>query len=224
MVGLQSRSGPRRRRSELAWYAHLAGDADATLLTLSTRAAAEGAPRRGLYTALAFGPTFVGGKVDYSSGTTSFHEDFSGYGGDLQFALGYAPAEGLAVAVRVGSSLTDAEVRVPDGSRDVFTVWSAGALIDWFPFASVPAHLELGLGYTVSTFLAGGTDHTEGQTNRPGLGGDGVVGRAGAGYLFGSRSGFGLGPLLAVSTLRTRNPATRTAASSIALLLQLTWF
>ncbi|HMR04475.1 MAG TPA: hypothetical protein PKA88_01840 [Polyangiaceae bacterium] len=196
----------------------------ATLLTVSTRARAEDAPRRGLYTALAFGPTFVAGKVDYSKEETSIHEDFSGGGGDLRFAIGYAPSEGLAVAVRVGTSLTDAEVRVPDGSRDIFTVWSAGALIDWFPFASVPAHLELGLGYTVTTFLAGGTDSGGGQDSRPGLGGDGAVGRAGVGYLFARSADFGIGPLLAVSTLRTRNATTRTAGNGIALLLQLTWF
>ncbi len=190
--------------------------------TAPVRAADE--PRRDWYTALAFGPAFVAGSVDYSGETAKFRDEISGGGGALLFAMGYAPADGLAVALEVGASITHAEVRVPDGSRDFFSVWSAGALVDWYPRPSGPVHLQLGLGYTVSTFLAGGTDHGGGQKSQPGLGGDGVIGRAGVGYVFRSGSAFELGPLLSLSTLRTSNAAATTEASGVALLLQLSWF
>jgi len=194
-----------------------------TLAATTTHAWAADAPRRGLYSALALGPAFVAGEVDYASDATSFHESFAGGGGDLHFAMGYAPVDGFAIAVGGGTSITDAEVRVPRGSRDVFSAWTAGALIDWYPHASGATHIELGLGYCVSTFLAGGRD-SGGQASQPGLGGDGAFGRAGVGYVFRSRTGFGIGPLLAVSMLRTRNSAAHTRASSVALLLQLSWF
>ncbi len=115
------------------------------------------------------------------------------------------------------------EVREPDGSVNTLATWSAGALIDWYPRAADPVHLEFGFGYVVSGFLFASSDDIGGAASAPGLGGAGVVGHAGVGTTWHSRAGFDWGPLIDFSELSTSNASARTNARATALLMQSSW-
>lgn len=193
-------------------------------LCLASRAARADTARRGLYIGFGAGPAYVAGSLAYGNGTTAFDDTIEGAGADLRLAVGYAPIGGLAVALQLQSSMTSATFHVPGGSSTVILVQSVGALTDWYPDDRGPLHLELGVGYVVSSFPLQSRESCGGCTPvSPGIGGDGMRGQAGAGLSWGSRR-FNWGPLLEVSAFRATNRATRIDAGAVALDLSFAWF
>ena len=180
-------------------------------------ARAEDPPRRGLYVQLAAGPEYVKGSADDPSVVDG---DFAAGGASLRFGVGYAPLDGLALAVGIDASVAGGEVIRSDGTDSGLGAWSIGPLVDWYPDAQGPLHVDLAVGYAVAGFMSGSRNGGGGGgTSDGGLGGAGIGGHTGVGYTFRS-GGVGLGPMLSVSALHTENSHATLNAFGAALLIQ----
>ena len=146
--------------------------------------------------------------------------DFAAGGASLRFGAGYAPLDGLALAVGIDASVAGGEVIRSDGTDSGLGAWSIGPLVDWYPNAQGPLHVDLAVGYAVAGFMSGSRNGGGGGgTSDGGLGGAGIGGHTGVGYTFRS-GGVGLGPMLSVSALHTENSHATLNAFGAALLIQ----
>ncbi len=208
----------------------------ATLALVATCSVAHAAePRRGAYVALALGPAFAAGNAGYSGRSStgygvpvprevSASDGYTGVGPDLRAALGYAPANGLAVALELrGFALALGGARFPYSSMSFFALWSVGAGVDWYPEPAGPVHLGLGAGYARGAL--GGSTESIGAADNIDVDWlvDGPIGHAVLGYTVRAGSTFGYGPLADVTAFRLTSDDARVTGACVTLALELSW-
>ncbi len=201
----------------------------------AARAAPPGdtSPRRGLYLHAAMGPDVMGGKVSYSgqvgvaepSRVYSYQAGFSGVGAEVDLAAGWAPLDGLAIALEGRGILQmTGEAKFAHSTLSYLSLQSYGGLVDYYPFPTGPIHVELGAGYAINEYeseedtnLAPGTIvvHSDDMT--------GVLGHTGVGYEWRAKTGFQVGPLLDVWVTRLASKEGRTTARGLTLMISAGW-
>lgn len=190
-------------------------------------------PRKGLYLHAAMGPALIGGNVSYSgqmktggiSREYSYADGFSGLGADVNLAAGWAPLDGLAIALEGRAILqVTGSARLPHATLSYLSLQSLGGLVDYYPAPTGPFHVDLGAAYAQSEYAS-----VEDAVLVPGsvvVHADdmsGVLGHAGVGYDWRAKTGFQFGPVLDVWTTRLTSAEGRTSVQGVSLTISAGW-
>jgi hypothetical protein len=190
-------------------------------------------PRKGLYLRAGIGPDVMSGKVSYSAssavgGTASkyvYEAGFNGAGADVDLAAGWAPLDGLAIALEGRAILQmTGSAKLPHTTLSYLSLQSLGGLVQYYPFPRGPVHVDFGAGYA-RTEYASEEDavlsprtivvHADDMS--------GVLAHAGVGYDWRARMGFQVGPVLDAWETRLSSKEGRTTARGVSLLIAAGW-
>lgn len=190
-------------------------------------------PRRGLFLRAAMGPDLMSGKVSFSSTIDvpgparvySYEAGFSGLGAEVDLAAGWAPLDGLAVALEGRGILQmTGSAKLPHTTLSNLSLQTFGGLVEYYPFARGPLHVDFGAGYARTEYvseeeanLSPGTIvvHADDMT--------GVLAHTGVGYDWRAKTGFQVGPVLDVWVTRLTSDEGRTTARGVSLLISAGW-
>jgi hypothetical protein len=153
-----------------------------------------------LSTGYGFGKlTYSGLSAEIMPRPLTFHDDLRGGFIAIDAAPGYALSPGLALGLEVRGSLYPSltSTGLPYTGLDVLLLGYAGPVVDWYPDASRPLHVEMGAGGVIADF-GGGQDDIGAADNIVNLGElqqmVGVGAHAGVGYMWRTSGGFDYGP------------------------------
>jgi len=190
-------------------------------------------PRKGLFLRAAIGPDVMSGKVSFSTTTAvsgtptlySYEAGFNGVGADVDLAAGWAPLDGLAIAVEGRAILQmTGSAKLPHTTLSYLSLQSLGGLVQYYPFSTGPVHVDFGAGYARTEYAS--EEHAVLSPRTIALHADdmsGLLAHAGIGYDWRARTGFQVGPLLDVWETRLSSNDGRTTARGVSLLISAGW-
>lgn len=220
---------PRRTLGLLA----ASGAAIASAMLVATPARAE--LRTGGYFRAALGAAYGEGAIHYADASRptgkaparslSFATPFTSGAVGADLAAGFAPTSGLAIAIEYGLLAQDlGDTAFPHTTLSTLLLSHVGPLVDWYPDASGPMHLEVGAGYAWGGFSGdeSGVPADDNVVRMDDLNRSrGLFGQIGCGYVV-RVGGFDLGPLLRTYATRLASPHGETDSVGFGLWLTAT--
>lgn len=193
--------------------------AAAMAFAMATSPSARADVRTGGYFRAALGAAYGEGAVHYRDASAargdaparplSFAAPFRSSAIAADLAAGFAPTPGLVFAAEYGLLAQDlGEAAFPHTTLNTLLLTHVGPLVDWYPSARGPVHLELGVAYAWGVFSGdeSGVPADENIVRMDDLNRSrGIFGHLGCGYAV-RTGGFDVGPMLRTFGARLTSP------------------